>query len=90
MLYYASLLCVVSSYLDAIALTILPDHTTLFHLDKGNMYVRMLFIDYSSAFNTIFPYRLVSELVDQGLSTSLCKWIVRNITLSSIAVGEQV
>jgi hypothetical protein len=25
------------------------------HLDKRNTYVRMLFIDYSSAFNTIVP-----------------------------------
>ena len=33
---------------DAIA-----NHTSLSHLDKRNTYVRMLFIDYSSAFNTI-------------------------------------
>ena len=30
-------------------------HTALTHLDKRNTYVRMLFIDYSSAFNTIVP-----------------------------------
>ena len=28
-------------------------HTTLTHLDKKETYVRLLFIDYSSAFNTI-------------------------------------
>jgi hypothetical protein len=28
-------------------------HTALSHLDNRNTYVRMLFIDYSSAFNTI-------------------------------------
>jgi hypothetical protein len=28
-------------------------HTALSHLDKRNTYVRMLFIDYSSVFNTI-------------------------------------
>ena len=33
---------------DAISITL---HTALSHLDK-NTYVRMLFIDYSSAFNT--------------------------------------
>ena len=33
---------------DAITL-----HTALTHLDKMNTYVRMMFIDYSSAFNTI-------------------------------------
>ena len=31
----------------------IPLHTALSHLDKGNTYVRMLFIDYSTAFNTI-------------------------------------
>ena len=30
-------------------------HTALSHLDKKNTYVRMLFTDYSSAFNTIVP-----------------------------------
>ena len=30
-------------------------HTALSHLDERNTYVRMLFIDYSSAFNTVVP-----------------------------------
>ena len=30
-------------------------NTALSHLDKRNTYVRMLFIDYSSAFNIIVP-----------------------------------
>jgi hypothetical protein len=37
---------------DAISIAL---HTDLSHLDKRNTYVRMLFIDYSSAFNTIVP-----------------------------------
>ena len=37
---------------DAISIAL---HTALSHLDKRNTYVRMLFIDYSSAFNTIVP-----------------------------------
>ena len=37
-------------------------HTALTHLDKRNTYVRMLFIDYSSAFNTIVPSKLVIKL----------------------------
>ena len=41
---------------DAIAITL---HTALTHLDKRNTYVRMLFIDYSSAFNTIVLSKLV-------------------------------
>lgn len=37
--------------------------------------MRLLFIDYSSAFNTIVPHRLITKLVDLGLSPSLCSWI---------------
>ena len=61
----------------AISLTV---HTALSHLDKGNTYVRMLFIDYSSAFSTIIPSRLVSKLVDLELNISLCKWIFDFLT----------
>ena len=35
----------------------------------------MLFIDYSSAFNTIIPDILVSKLTALGLSPSICTWI---------------
>ena len=31
-------------------------------MDKRNTYVRMLFVDYSSAFNTIVPSKLVIKL----------------------------
>jgi hypothetical protein len=37
-------------------------HTALSHLDKRNTYVRMLFIDYSSAFNTMGPTKLITKL----------------------------
>jgi hypothetical protein len=37
---------------DTIAIAL---HTALTNLDKRNAYVRILFIDYSSAFNTIVP-----------------------------------
>ena len=33
-------------------------NTALSHMDKRNTYVRMLFIDYSSVFNTIVPSSL--------------------------------
>ncbi len=39
------------------------------------LYVRLLFIDYSSAFNTIVPTKLVVKFSDLGLNTSLCDWI---------------
>lgn len=47
-------------------------HTTLSHIDigRGN-YVTLLFIDHSSAFNTIVPLRLFSNLRVLGLCSSL-------------------
>ncbi|KAI4901552.1 hypothetical protein NFI96_006301 [Prochilodus magdalenae] len=62
---------------DAIALTL---HTALSHLDKKNTYVRMLFVDYSSAFNTNVPSRLDIKLRDLGLNSSLCSWILNFLT----------
>lgn len=50
-------------------------HTALTHLDQRGTYVRMLFIDYSSAFNTIVPSRLVTELLGLGFNSTLCMWI---------------
>ncbi len=58
---------------DAIAFTL---HTALSHLDSKNyLFLNMLFLDYSSAFNTIVPARLVMKLQTLGLNESLCSWI---------------
>ena len=58
---------------DAISIAL---HTSLSHLDKRNNYMRMLFIDYSSAFNTIAPSKLITNLRTLGLNSSLCNWIL--------------
>ena len=58
---------------DALSIAL---HTALFHLDKISIYVRMLFIDYSSAFNTIVPSKLITKLRILGLNTSSCNWIL--------------
>ncbi len=51
-------------------------HSSLTHIDsKNGNYVKLLFIDYSSAFNTIVPTKLAVKLSDLGLNTSLCDWI---------------
>ena len=68
---------------DAIALTL---HTTQSHLDQRNTYVRMLFIDYSSAFNTIVPSKPTVKLRDLGLNTALCDWILSFLTGRTQAV----
>ena len=51
-------------------------NSALSHLDNNNSYVRMLFIDFSSAFNTITPSKLITKLCDLGINTSLCNWIL--------------
>ncbi len=62
---------------NAIAFTL---HTALSHLEDKNTYVRMLFVDYSSAFNTIVPATLVVKLKTLGLNRSLCSWILDFLT----------
>ncbi len=62
---------------DAIAFTL---HTALSHLENKNTYVRMLFVDYSSAFNTIVPATLVAKLQTLGLNRSLCSWFLDFLT----------
>ncbi|KAI4899983.1 hypothetical protein NFI96_001451 [Prochilodus magdalenae] len=58
---------------DAITTTL---HLALTHLDNKDTYVRMLFIDFSSAFNTIIPQHLIGKLSVLGLNTSLCNWVL--------------
>ncbi len=56
-------------------------HSSLTHIDsKNGNYVRLLFIDYSSAFNTIVPIKLAFKLTDLGLNSSLCDWIQNFLT----------
>ncbi len=62
---------------DAIAFTL---HTALSHLENKNTYVRMLIVDYISAFNTIVPATLVAKLQTLGLNRSLCSWILDFLT----------
>ena len=58
---------------DAI-LTVL--HNAFLHLDKAGSYVRILFIDFSSAFNTIQPHLLALKLLHLDVSPKLILWIV--------------
>ena len=44
--------------------TSLALHLTLKHLDNKDTYVMLLPIEYSSAFNTIIPTKLISKLHD--------------------------
>lgn len=57
---------------DAIVIAL---HTAFSHLEHAGNYVRLLFIDYSSAFNTIIPDILINKLMDLQLRPSTCAWI---------------
>ncbi|CDQ91050.1 unnamed protein product [Oncorhynchus mykiss] len=67
-------------------------HTALSHLDKRNTYVRMLFIDYSSEFNTIVPSKLITKLRIRGLNTYLCNWILDFLTCRTqvVRIGSNI
>ncbi|KAK0132238.1 RNA-directed DNA polymerase from mobile element jockey [Merluccius polli] len=43
--------------------------------ESPQTYIRMLFVDFSSAFNSISPSRLINKLHQLQLGTSLCLWI---------------
>ncbi|KAK3562739.1 hypothetical protein QTP86_006521 [Hemibagrus guttatus] len=65
-------------------------HTSLTHLEGKDTYVRMLFINYSSAFNTVIPHRLSEKLLTLGLAP-LCNWVLNFLTdrPQSVRVGNR-
>ena len=62
---------------DAVALGL---HHILQHLESAGSYARVLFVDYSSAFNTILPSKLNSKLLEMGVNPHLCVWILDFLT----------
>ncbi len=66
-------------------------HLALTNLENKDSYVRMLFIDFSSAFNTIIPQQLINKLNMLGLNNSLCNWILDFLTgrPQSVRVGHK-
>ncbi len=50
-------------------------HYILQHLNRPWTYVRILFVDFSSAFNTIIPDTLQNKLTQLSVPTSVCQWI---------------
>ncbi|KAG5265425.1 hypothetical protein AALO_G00242350 [Alosa alosa] len=55
-------------------------HRTHSHLDKGKSAVRIMFFDFSSAFNTIQPLRLGDKLLQMGVDAHLVTWITDYLT----------
>ncbi|XP_053709182.1 mucin-5B-like [Synchiropus splendidus] len=55
-------------------------HRSLSHLDRGRGAVRITFLDFSSAFNTIQPLLLRDKLTEVGVETHLVAWITDYLT----------
>jgi hypothetical protein len=67
---------IIPETLDPVQFTYRPNRSTdnaisISHLDKRNTCVRMLFVNYSSAYNTIVSSKLITKLRFLGLNTSL-------------------
>ncbi|KAK7884454.1 hypothetical protein WMY93_027577 [Mugilogobius chulae] len=55
-------------------------HRSLSHLEKPGCAVRILFFDFSSAFNTIQPLLLRDKLETAGVDCDLAEWILDYLT----------
>ncbi|KAL0161708.1 hypothetical protein M9458_045433, partial [Cirrhinus mrigala] len=55
-------------------------HYILQHRDKPGTYARILFVDFSSAFNTIIPDILQNKLSQLSVPTSICQWVTSFLT----------
>ena len=50
------------------------------HIDTPKHYARVLFIDFSSAFNTIQPHIMISKLANLNVSTNIQAWVLNFLT----------
>ena len=50
------------------------------HLDTPKSYVRTLFVDFSSAFNTIQPHILIPKLLSMNVNVTIISWILKYLT----------
>ncbi|KAK3506179.1 hypothetical protein QTP70_031913, partial [Hemibagrus guttatus] len=55
-------------------------HFILQHLDSPGSYTRILFVDFSSAFNMIVPALLRDKLFQLNVPDSMCSWITDFLT----------
>ena len=59
---------------DDALLTLL--HNAFMHVNNTGSFIRILFVDFSSAFNTIQPHLLALKLLDLSVSPNLILWLV--------------
>ena len=55
-------------------------NSTYSHLEKAKSSVRIMFFDFSSAFNTIQPHVLIKKLMKMELSPYITSWILEYLT----------
>ncbi|KAF7649123.1 hypothetical protein LDENG_00146500, partial [Lucifuga dentata] len=67
-------------------------HFILQHLDSPGTYARILFVDFSSAFNTIIPALLQDKLSQLNVPDSNCRWITDFLSdrRQHVRLGKQV
>ena len=61
---------------DATLLSLLYNNLVVEHLETKNAYVRSVFVDFSSAFNTLKPDIVINKLRTLNISPILCKFIL--------------
>lgn len=64
-------------------------HTTVTHLEPKDSYIRMLLVDFTSAFDNMIRQTLINKLLTVGLSSSLCKWALDFLTSGPQSVRIQ-
>ena len=66
-------------------------HYSLTHLESKDSYIRTLFVDYSSAFNTVIPHKLIHKMSTLGLQPTLCDWLLDFLTgrPQSVRIGNR-
>ena len=62
------------------------------HLDRQKSYARILFMDFSSAFNTIQPHLMVKKLLAMSVNPALIKWLFSFLTgrTQRVRVGKAI
>ena len=62
------------------------------HLDRQKSYARVLFMDFSSAFNTIQPHLMVKKLLSMSVNPALIKWLFSFLTdrTQRVRVGKAI
>ncbi len=64
-------------------------HYVLQHLDRPGAYVRIVFVDFSSVFNTIIPNLRLPKLTQLSVPTSICQWINSFLTDRQAAAASE-